>query len=63
MAQSVSHMTAGESVRLVSAAQALAAIRPGSRVFLGTGCAAPCRLLAELEAMTPGPADRSERKR
>jgi acyl-CoA hydrolase len=40
-----------------SAEQALAAIRPGSRVFLGTGCAAPRSLLAKLEEMSPGPAD------
>ena len=37
--------------------QALAAIRPGSRIYLGTGCAAPRTLLATLEAMDPGPAD------
>ena len=43
--------------KLVSAEQALAAIRPGSRIFLGTGCAAPRKLLATLEAMSPGPAD------
>ena len=35
----------------------LSAIRPGSRIFLGTGCAAPRKLLATLEAMSPGPAD------
>src|SRR4051794_15838628 len=40
-----------------SAEQALAAIRPGSRVFLGTGCAAPRSLLAKLEEMSPGRAD------
>jgi acyl-CoA hydrolase/GNAT superfamily N-acetyltransferase len=57
MIQSDSHGTAGDSARLISATKALAAIKPGSRVFLGTGCAAPRRLLAELEAMTPGPAD------
>ena len=27
--------------KLVSLKQALAAIRPGSRIYLGTGCAAP----------------------
>jgi acyl-CoA hydrolase/GNAT superfamily N-acetyltransferase len=41
----------------MSAEQALAAVRPGSRVFLGTGCAAPQGLLAKLEGMAPGPAD------
>ncbi len=43
--------------KLVSLEQALAAIRPGSRIYLGTGCAAPHNLLAGLEAMQPGPAD------
>jgi acyl-CoA hydrolase/GNAT superfamily N-acetyltransferase len=37
--------------------QALALIRPGSRVYLGTGCAAPRSLLAGLEGMQPGPPD------
>jgi acyl-CoA hydrolase/RimJ/RimL family protein N-acetyltransferase len=43
--------------RLVSLEQALATIRPGSRIYLGTGCAAPGNLLAGLEAMQPGPPD------
>jgi acyl-CoA hydrolase/GNAT superfamily N-acetyltransferase len=43
--------------RLVSAERALAAIRAGSRIYIGTGCAAPRTLLARLEAMAPGPAD------
>lgn len=43
--------------KLVDTAAALAAIRPGSRVYLGTGCAAPRRLIAALETMEPGPAD------
>jgi acyl-CoA hydrolase/RimJ/RimL family protein N-acetyltransferase len=43
--------------KLVSPEQALATIRPGSRIYLGTGCAAPRRLLAELEAMQPGVPD------
>ena len=42
--------------KLVSAERALAAIRAGSRIYLGTGCAAPRSLLAKLEAMVPGPA-------
>ena len=37
--------------------RALALIQPGSRVYLGTGCAAPRTLLAALEAAQPGPAD------
>jgi acyl-CoA hydrolase/RimJ/RimL family protein N-acetyltransferase len=43
--------------KLVSAERALAAIRAGSRIYIGTGCAAPRTLLARLEAMDPGPAD------
>jgi acyl-CoA hydrolase/RimJ/RimL family protein N-acetyltransferase len=43
--------------KLISAQRALAAIRAGSRVYIGTGCAAPRSLLARLEAMEPGPAD------
>src|SRR5258708_23039994 len=43
--------------KLVRAEQALTAIPPGSRIYLGTGCAAPRKLLATLEAMSPGPAD------
>src|SRR6516164_7223498 len=43
--------------KLVSAERALAAIRAGNRIYIGTGCAAPRTLLAQLEAMEPGPAD------
>src|SRR5262245_44381280 len=43
--------------KLVSFEQALAMIRPGSRIYLGTGCAAPGDLLAGLEAMQPSPPD------
>src|SRR5262249_31584433 len=35
----------------------LTAIRAGSRIYVGTGCAAPRTLLARLEAMEPSPAD------
>ena len=45
------------SRKLVSAERALATIRAGSRIYLGTGCAAPRSLLAALEAMVPGPPD------
>src|SRR5262249_25374556 len=45
------------SSRLVSAERALAAIRAGRRIYIGTGCAAPRTLLARLEAMEPSPAD------
>src|SRR5437588_10681756 len=43
--------------KLVSTERALAAIRAGSRIYIGTGCAAPRTLVARLEAMDPGPAD------
>jgi acyl-CoA hydrolase len=43
--------------KLVSAERAVSAIRAGSRIYIGTGCAAPHSLLAALEAMNPGPAD------
>ena len=43
--------------KLVRAERALTAIPPGSRIYLGTGCAAPRHLLATLEAMSPGPPD------
>jgi acyl-CoA hydrolase/RimJ/RimL family protein N-acetyltransferase len=43
--------------KLVSTERALAGIRAGSRIYIGTGCAAPRTLLAHLEAMEPGPAD------
>jgi acyl-CoA hydrolase/GNAT superfamily N-acetyltransferase len=43
--------------KLVDAKQALAAIRPGSRIYLGTGCAAPRSLIAALESLEGGPAD------
>src|ERR671912_2523860 len=57
MAQSVGHGAADIGSKFVSAERALAAVRPGSRIFLGTGCAAPQGLLAKLEGMVPGPAD------
>jgi acyl-CoA hydrolase/RimJ/RimL family protein N-acetyltransferase len=41
----------------VSAERALAAIRAGSRIYIGTGCAAPRTLLTRLEAMEPAPVD------
>ena len=49
--------TSDLSPKLVRAEQALTAIPPGSRIYLGTGCAAPRKLLATLEPMSPGPAD------
>jgi len=35
----------------------VSAIRAGSRIYIGTGCAAPRSLIAALETMEPGPAD------
>ena len=43
--------------KLVSAKEAVSPIRAGSRIYIGTGCAAPHSLLAALETMEPGPAD------
>jgi acyl-CoA hydrolase/RimJ/RimL family protein N-acetyltransferase len=43
--------------KLVSAERAVSPIRAGSRIYIGTGCAAPHSLLAALETMEPGPAD------
>src|SRR5215470_3654112 len=57
------HMSSGGSKpfdlgpKLVSVERALAGIRAGSRIYIGTGCAAPRTLLARLEAMDPAPAD------
>ena len=48
-----------DSVRrkLVSAEQAVADIRPGEQVFIGTACATPRALVAALERRQPPPAD------
>ena len=43
--------------KLVSAERAVSPIRAGSRIYIGTGCAAPHSLLAALETMEPRPAD------
>jgi acyl-CoA hydrolase/GNAT superfamily N-acetyltransferase len=43
--------------KLVSPERAVSPIRAGSRIYIGTGCAAPHSLLAALETMEPGPAD------
>ena len=43
--------------KLTSAQRAVAPIRAGSRIYIGTGCAAPHNLIAALETMEPRPAD------
>jgi acyl-CoA hydrolase len=43
--------------KLVSAQRAVSAIRAGSHIYIGTGCAAPRSLIAALEMMEPRPAD------
>src|SRR5215510_8178663 len=53
----VSQETTDYHSKFVSLEQALATIRPGSRIYLGTGCAAPRNLLAGLEAMQPSTPD------
>lgn len=57
MSVSESPPKADLQAKRVTAQKALAAIRPGSRVYLGTGCAAPRHLIAALESLEPGPAD------
>lgn len=57
MAVSENPMMAGLGAKLVDAQRALATIRPGSRIYLGTGCAAPRSLITALETMESGPAD------
>ena len=52
-----SQKTVDLGAKLVRLEQALGLIRPGNRVYLGTGCAAPRTLLAGLEGMQPGPPD------
>ena len=44
-------------LKLLSAERAVSQIRAGSRIYLGTGCAAPHTLLAALETMEPRPPD------
>ncbi len=51
------HRDCGPDSKFVGPEQALSLIRPGNRVYLGTGCAAPRRLLAALEAMQPAAPD------
>ena len=51
---SLAAKTAGKRATLD---EAVALVQPGSRVYLGTACAAPRTLLAALEAARPGPAD------
>ncbi|MGA7404300.1 MAG: acetyl-CoA hydrolase/transferase C-terminal domain-containing protein, partial [Pseudolabrys sp.] len=43
--------------KLVSAERAVSPIRSGSRIYIGTGCAAPRSLIAALETREPRPAD------
>ena len=45
--------TVGWQSRAVPAAQAVRVVRPGHRVFVGSACATPRRLLEALEALAP----------
>ena len=47
--------TSGWQDRQASAAEAVAAVRPGDRVFVGSACATPRTLLDALEQRTPPP--------
>lgn len=48
---------AGFADKLCSAADAMARVRAGDHVFVGTACATPRSLVAALEARRPAPAD------
>ena len=48
--------TSGWQDRQASAAEAVAVVRPGDRVFVGSACATPRILLEALERRTPPPA-------
>jgi acyl-CoA hydrolase len=50
-------VTTDSAAKFVRMDQALGLIRPGNRVYLGTGCAVPRSLLAGLERLQPGPPD------
>ena len=43
--------------KIADAAHALAAVKSGDHVFVGTACATPRALVAALEALSPAPAD------
>lgn len=43
--------------RQITADQAAALVKPGNRVYIGTGCAAPISLVEALERRRPAPAD------
>jgi acyl-CoA hydrolase/RimJ/RimL family protein N-acetyltransferase len=57
MGQFTKQQADGVGAKFMSAEQALSRIQPGSRVYLGTGCAAPRHLLTTLEKLPSGPAD------
>ncbi|MGE0241177.1 MAG: GNAT family N-acetyltransferase [Parvibaculaceae bacterium] len=57
MSVSYNPAMAGLGTKLVDTRDALAAVKPGSRIYLGTGCAAPRSLITALETMEGGPAD------
>ncbi|OYU73838.1 MAG: hypothetical protein CFE45_36265, partial [Burkholderiales bacterium PBB5] len=48
---------AGFADKICSAADAVARVRSGDHVFIGTACATPRSLVAALEARRPAPAD------
>ena len=43
--------------KVTTAQQAAMLVQPGNRVFIGTGCATPCALVAALEALKTPPPD------
>jgi len=50
-------MNGNPQSRYISADQAARLVRPGDRIFVGTACATPRRLVAAVEALAPAPAD------
>lgn len=49
-------MSEAHQAKTCTAAQAVAAVRNGDHVFVGTACATPRQLVAALEALSPAPA-------
>jgi len=43
--------------KLRTPAQAAHLVKAGDRIFIGTACATPCRLIAAVEALSPAPVD------
>jgi acyl-CoA hydrolase/RimJ/RimL family protein N-acetyltransferase len=53
----VEALSTSYATKLVSAAVAVTVVKPGHKVFTGTGCATPLALIGALEAVRPAPSD------